>query len=456
MNRPPHATTPGPSSMRRIALMALAATLTAPALGQFGDQAGFTEVFKPDFYRRDMQLYSDYLQLEEWQRPIIEILLDDYQVSFDLGTKECRDEMSQLKDELQADPDNAMRIAMRPIREWEVEKRELKRLLVADIQGQLSPLQLQRWPSLERAMRREKELPLGSIPGESMNIFVAINELDLDPDDRQEVEPILLKYEIEVDSALVRRREALDKYQDVLKDAMISKDTDTGLDALRKICDKRAEICRLHMGTINDLDAALPEDAAGQFRITILRSGFPTIYAETRVDKLLRAVRAMDDLTDDQVEQLDAIESAYEASLQSANEMLLETYLIHGKEMPVIEAKRAIRRRNREPINMEKLPEAIIGLQQAKDEMLADYRRQILAILSQGQQNTLPPSVSNRTSSGSLQGRSVNSKSGPAPTTQGSKGKSKGGKSMKNPSGLSTPGSSRSPGKTRPGNSPTL
>ena len=58
MNRPPHATTPGPSSMRRIALVALAATLTAPALGQFGDQAGFTEVFKPD-YRRDMQLYSD-------------------------------------------------------------------------------------------------------------------------------------------------------------------------------------------------------------------------------------------------------------------------------------------------------------------------------------------------------------------------------------------------------------
>ena len=144
--------------MRRIALVALAATLTAPALGQFGDQAGFTEVFKPDFYRRDMP-YSDYLQLEEWQRPIIEIPLDDYQVSFDLGTKECRDEMSQLKDELQADPDNAMRIAMRPIREWEVEKRELKRLLVADIQGQLGPLQLQRWPSLERAMRRRRSFP---------------------------------------------------------------------------------------------------------------------------------------------------------------------------------------------------------------------------------------------------------------------------------------------------------
>ena len=456
MHDTPHQKPLGASSMKGIALAVLTVTLSAPALGQFGDQAGFTEVFKPDFYRRDMQLYSDYLQLEEWQRPIIEILLDDYQVSFDLGTKECRDEMSQLKDELQADPDNAMMIAMRPIRQWEIDKRELKRLLVADIQGQLSPLQLQRWPSLERAMRREKELPLGSIPGESMNVFVAINELDLDPNDRQEVEPILLKYEIEVDSALVRRREALDKYQDVLKDAMISKDTDTGLDALRKICDKRGEICRLHIGTINDLNATLPEEAAGQFRASILRNGFPMIYSETRVDKLISAVRAMDDLTDDQIGQLDALESAYDASLLSANEMLLETYLIHGKELPIIEAKRAIRRRNREPINMEKLPGEIIGLQQAKDEMLADYRRRILAILSQGQQNALPPSVGNRTSSGSLRGRDVNSKPVSAPTMPGGKEKSRGGKSVKNPTGLSTPGSSRSPGKTRPGNPPTL
>ena len=29
------------------------------------------EVFQPDFYRRDMQLYADYLRLEEWQRPIV-------------------------------------------------------------------------------------------------------------------------------------------------------------------------------------------------------------------------------------------------------------------------------------------------------------------------------------------------------------------------------------------------
>ena len=96
----------------------------------------------------------------------------------------------------------------------------------------------------------------------------------------------------------------------------------------------------------------------------------------------------MDDLTDDQVEQLDAIESAYEASLQSANEMLLETYLIHGKEMPIIEAKRAIRRRNREPINMESSPRrSSASTGQGRDA--ADHRRQIPAILSQGQQNTL-------------------------------------------------------------------
>ena len=227
------------------------ATTTTPASAQFGDQAGFTEGFRPDFYRRDMQLYADYLRLEEWQRPIVEILLDDYQVSFDLGTKECRDRMSLLKDELQADPENAMKIALRPIREWEAEKRELKRLLIADIQGQLSPLQIQRWPSLERAMRREKELPQGDLPGESMNIFVAIQELNLAPADEQAVDPILLEYEIAIDQALARRRETMDKYQEVLKDAMISKDTDSGLNALRKIGATRSEVCLLHMQAID-------------------------------------------------------------------------------------------------------------------------------------------------------------------------------------------------------------
>jgi hypothetical protein len=371
------------------------ATTAKPASAQFGDQAGFTEVFRPDFYRRDMQLYADYLRLEEWQRPIVEILLDDYQVSFDLGTKECRDRMSLLKDELQADPENAMKIALRPIREWESEKRELKRLLIADIQGQLSPLQIQRWPSLERAMRREKELPQGDLPGESMNIFVALQEIDLTPADEQAIDPILLEYEIAIDRALARRRETMDKYQEVLKDAMISKDTDSGLNALRKIGETRSEVCALHMQAIDELISALPEESSIAFRRSVLTNGFPTVFEQTRVDRLLLSVRKLKDLTPDQADQIDAIEDRYEIDLMTANTLLIDAYKVYGAEIPILEAKRAIARRNKEPVRVQKLPDALIALQTEKDQMVEDYRQQILAVLNKEQAAVVPMSMSN-------------------------------------------------------------
>ena len=371
------------------------ATAAKPASAQFGDQAGFTEVFRPDFYRRDMQLYADYLRLEEWQRPIVEILLDDYQVSFDLGTKECRDRMSRLKDELQADPENAMKIALRPIRQWEAEKRELKRLLIADIQGQLSPLQIQRWPSLERAMRREKELPQGNLPGESMNIFVAIQELDLTPADEQAIDPILLEYEIAIDQALARRRETMDKYQEVLKDAMISKDTDSGLNALRKIGVMRSEVCAHHMQVIDELISVLPEESSISFRRSVLASGFPTVFEETRVDRLLVSVRKLKDLTPDQADQIDAIEARYEIDLTTANVLLIDAYKAYGAEIPILEAKRAIARRNKETVRVQKLPDAIIALQDEKNQMVEDYRQQILGVLNKEQAAVVPMSMNN-------------------------------------------------------------
>ena len=70
-----------------------------------------------------MQLFVDYLRLEDWQRPIIEVLLDDYQITFDAGTEACKNQMANLKEEMLADPENAMEIALRPIKEWETEKK---------------------------------------------------------------------------------------------------------------------------------------------------------------------------------------------------------------------------------------------------------------------------------------------------------------------------------------------
>lgn len=363
----------------------------SPAMAQFGGQAGFSEAFQRDFFRRDMQLFVDYLRLEDWQRPVIEVLLDDYQVSFDAGTEQCKDKMANLRDEMLASPDQAMEIALRPIKEWEVEKEQMKLEFIENIRTQLSPLQMERWPSLERAMRREKELPQGEIPGESMNVFATLHGMELPPDMIQTIDPILLRYEVDLDKALDNRRAQMDQYQPILQDAMVSKDYDAGLRGLRNIVDARKRVCDTHFIVIEELHRSLPQELGDQFRDIILLKGFAEIYKPNSVDRLLEAVRLLPDLSPEQDSALNIIEAEYRVSIAQSNEQLLAANRAFGSEIPILEAKKAIARRNQETVERGSgVPEQIAKLKNERQKMLDDYRQRIIDLLLPAQSAKIP------------------------------------------------------------------
>jgi hypothetical protein len=372
-----------------LAAMMISLGLTAPASAQFGPQAGFNEVFQPDYYRRDMQLIVDYLKIEQWQKPIVEMMLEDYQISFDAGTQACRDEMQNLKEEMMANPENAMQIALRPIQNWEREKELLKLELIENIQTQLSPLQEERWPSLDRAMRREKDLPKGQIPGESMNIFVVLHGMELSPANIQAIDPALLQYEVNLDRALEDRGKTLKKHQKRIQDAMIEKNTEVGLSALRKISESRAMVCAIHFEALEEISRNLPADRAVEFKETVLANGFPELFEDTMVDKVLRTIRLNKTLEPEQITLVDAIESRYLVSLEESNMRMIEGYRIDGKQIPIIEAQRAIARRDKKNTRMARLPDSILQLSRDREEMLERYRQELLNVLSTNQQNSV-------------------------------------------------------------------
>ena len=49
-------------------------------------------------------------------------------------------------------------------------------------------------------------------------------------------------------------------------------------------------------------------------------------------------------------------------------------------ELPILEAKRAIARRNKEPVRVQKLPEEIVSLQTTKDEMIEEFEKDITRV----------------------------------------------------------------------------
>ena len=369
-------------------------SLTAPAMGQFGSQAGFAEAFQKDFLRRDMQLFMDYLRLEDWQRPIIEVMLEDYQADFDIGTEICKEEMKDLKDAMLADPQNAMEIALRPIKSWDVEKKRMRDEFIANIRTQLSPLQMQRWPSLERAMRREKELPLGELPGEKMNLFAILHGMELKPDVIREIDPALLAYETRLDEALDQRRRQMERYQPELQEAMVSRNYEEGLSGLRKIASARASVVDVHFMAIEEITRLLPAELAGEFRVATLTRGYPDIFKANTVDRLIKHVRGRPDLTQEQSDALDIIESEYLTDLAASNDRLLEAYRIHGKEIPILEARQSIARRNKQEVQRgDNLPSAVTDEKTARSEMFDAYRRRIMLLLTDEQNLSTPASI---------------------------------------------------------------
>ena len=77
----------------RLALAVLAAgcafASVPTASAQFGGRSGMASMFTPDFLPRDLPIFVDALALEEWQRPVLEVLLQDYDTNFNPPPMAC-------------------------------------------------------------------------------------------------------------------------------------------------------------------------------------------------------------------------------------------------------------------------------------------------------------------------------------------------------------------------------
>ena len=159
----------------------LACSMSASVHAQAG-RGGMGALFVPDFMPRDLPVFVDALGLEEWQRPILEALLEDYGTNFATAADGVRSKMSQFKDSAaSSNPDRIVEMIAAPLIDWGTEKKKLRDDFLESVRSQLSDVQSEAWPRFERAMRREKSLPNGVLSGESLNLILITREIDVPP-----------------------------------------------------------------------------------------------------------------------------------------------------------------------------------------------------------------------------------------------------------------------------------
>lgn len=282
------------------------------AHAQLGANAGFVEAFQPDFLSRDMVVFADVLELDDSQQAVLESLLTDYGDSFKLGTEGLKEKMKAMKDKIIAAGDQgAMGVILGPINEWTAEKRKLHDRFVENVQAILSDEQTARWPKLERAMRREKELPRGVLSAESLDLVAIARSSEVPPEVMKAAANEVTVYELAIDGALMERGRQMAQSQERIKEALAINDNNAGLRELELIVAKRVMLRDLQEQHIAALASAFGTQYGSAFRDRALREAFPSVYRPSAMIPYFAAARELPGLSPEQTQELNALEAEY-------------------------------------------------------------------------------------------------------------------------------------------------
>ncbi|MHC5113643.1 MAG: EF-hand domain-containing protein, partial [Planctomycetota bacterium] len=188
------------------------------------------------------------------------------------------------------------------------------------------------WSALERRLRRDKSLALGELSEESLNIFLVIQRLPTDSGFVTQIEPIMTAYEVELDSALMRRNQALSDSRDPLLEAFRARDAEALTELGRDIVAKRTAVRDANEQCVKAIKAAVPPAVATQFMAEVNDRAFPRIYRPSRTGRIMRSAQGLKDLDDDTRTAIAALEQEYLAGIATVNDELRDLTLRHEPE----------------------------------------------------------------------------------------------------------------------------
>ncbi|MBL9141160.1 MAG: hypothetical protein JNK53_04780 [Phycisphaerae bacterium] len=383
-------------------VVSAALVASSAATAQFGGRAHFGEAFQPDILQRDLPLMVESLQLEEWQRPILEAMLSDYTAGFHTGLEGLKDRMkaaaeSAARSGAGGNGDAILEKVMEPWAAWRNEKRQMFEKFVSDLQSQLGPQQRELWPRFERALRRERQLHEGALSGESLDLWSLIAKMQLSPSEASAIAPALEAYEIALDTAIVTRMTRLEALEGELREAMQQMNYDTGADVQDRIMTLRIAVRATNDEAVETIASLLGERGAA-FRKEALAAGYPDAFRKHPVLMLIDQALAIDTLTQEQRSQIEALRAELQVVSDEANMRYYEMLRVEEPKAPRRKVQQQMERKanNGKPTAptpvAANLADPIIKMRVERDQLGEPYRERLMAILTPEQQPSVPGS----------------------------------------------------------------
>lgn len=367
-------------------------SMTQTASAQFGAMGGSDDVFRPDFTTRDVVLFVEGLNLDEGQRYIFETMFEMYQSDFDSGVEQVRERLAGMRDELVGgDPQEILQRVFAPVDEWRKTKHSLAARLMMDLQSQLSPQQKDMWPAFDRKLRRIKTLKDGVLTGENIDLFFVLQQLDLSPREKDSIQPILDRYEVNLDAALQARNAYVAESQQELSTAIRSQDVQRAKAIVEQQVNYRLTVRNTTEDTLKELMAVLPEERAAALRRATLEQAFGNVFRPTQMERVFEQVLEMEELEPETITAVRDLQSRYAAELAVINERLVQLIRAQDGVKAVERVEKLVHRVSGEAVAIAEDP--VRNEYYNREELGNRYMRELRALLTPEQFQKIPGSA---------------------------------------------------------------
>jgi len=373
-------------------------------MGRMGIQNQIRDAFEPDFVRRDIPLFKQQLSLEEAQLTVVDQLMRDYEEAFDPAREEMMNQMQEIGKQMMApmmapEMQEKWRGAMDDARQqmeqmaqekggeltpeerqqffrtqmeklgeqvqkemktsgafeqmrgslgtmvtdfnkWQETKARLRSGFIDGMQASLTDPQMKKWPAFDRFLVREKTLPRGTISGESVNLFIVLDDSGLSKETFAKIQSIMDEYELQLDAALKARNDFLASNEGKYLQSIQSSDADAAKRFATRSLDLREKVREVNDRYREAICAELTPEDATRVRTAALALAFDRVYAQNRVQRAFEAAMKLEGVEATVMESIKALGTQYASEVSPLNDRIAQAL---RKEEPVSQTEEMTR-----------------------------------------------------------------------------------------------------------------
>ena len=314
--------------------IAAPASLTQSAHSQMEFMA---EAMHPEFFTRDLVVFSEGLNLDDTQEVIVEAMFDSYTDDFEMGWAATTERLNTVADELkEKKPDNEQD-TLKPVLEtlgaWLEEKRALDQGLLENVKTILVAEHLELWPSFSQKLYREKHINRGRISGESTDLFQIARDTKLSGTADSLIAPLLEEYAVALDIAMRKRDAILRGNPKKLFDNILNGDNSQSPEHVEALVKSRINVRDINDRYIEVISSSLSAQDGEDFRSRALNRGYPRIYRRTPAQRILRQASENEEYEPEIHALIIQLETAYLGELLVLNFDLLTLTRKHDPEV---------------------------------------------------------------------------------------------------------------------------